>query len=562
MDRIFSRWFNQIKDFYLSLSSGKKFFLWFIFIFIIAFSVFITRIAVDTNFSILYSNLDLEDSSVITGKLKDKKIPYRYDPKTGTISVPPEFIHDTRLFLASDGLPGTSSVVGFEVFDKSNFGMNSYVQRINYIRAKEGELTRTLSKLSGVERARVHITVPEKKTFVDDEKPAKASVVLKLGHGKNLSKNQVMGIQHLVSSAVENLDKDNVVIMDQSGKMLSSSDVSNDYGITNQQLEYKKKVESTYEQQIISMLERVVGVGSVEARVNADIDFTKQTMTVEDYDPDRTVVRSKVTSERLNQGSRPSPSGIPGARSNLPDEDGNIQTPEVKQSSQDINETVNNEITRTIKNIVKGQGEIKRITIAVIVDGIYEDIIDDSGKVTGKKFISLEQETLDRYKAMVGSAVGIVDGRDNITIESMAFKDINLIDDANMLAMEKWNLVKTLIQYLVIATLIFLFFIFFVRPFIKWITDNISDKPQDMLPTTIEELESFDGIDKALEGLDTSIPMLDEAIDPEKAESELLKEKIMSLIEGDPYKATQAITEWLKVIDEKQKEKELEKVNV
>jgi len=562
MDRIFSRWFNQIKDFYLSLSAGKKLFLWFIFVFIIAFSVFITRIAVDTSYSVLYSNLGLEDSAVITEKLKDKKIPYRYDPKTGTISIPPEFIHDTRLFLASDGLPGTSSVVGFEVFDKTTFSMNSYVQRINYIRAKEGELTRTLSRLSGVERARVHITIPEKKTFVDDEKPAKASVVFKLAHGKILNKNQVLGIQHLVSSAVENLEKDNVIVMDQSGKLLSSSDTSNEYGITNQQLEYKKRVESAYEQQIVSMLERVVGVGSVEARVSADIDFTKQTMMVEDYDPDRTALRSKVTSERLNQGSRPSPSGIPGARSNLPDVDANPVNQEVKQSSSDLNETVNNEITRTVKNIVKGQGEIKRISIAVIVDGTYEDIIDENGKVTGRKFLSLEQEIIDRYRAMVSSAVGAVEGRDTINIESMAFKDINLIDDANILAMEKWNLIKTLIQYFVLAILIFLFFIFFVRPFIKWITDNISEKPQDLLPTTIEELESFDGIDKALEGLDTSIPMFDEAIDPEKAESELLKEKIMSLIEGDPYKATQAITEWLKVIDEKEKEKEIANTSV
>ncbi|MBN1114107.1 MAG: flagellar M-ring protein FliF [Oligoflexia bacterium] len=556
MGELFLRVYNQVKDFYVALTPGKRFLLWAVSVVLIASMFLIGRFATDTAYTTLYTGLDIEDSSLIISKLRDKKIPFRAEKGGETISVPPDFVYETRLMLATEGLPGNTDVVGLEIFDKTSFGMSSYIQKINYLRAKEGELTRTINRLTGVERSRVHITLPEKKTFVEEQEPAKASVVLKIKHGHSLTREQVAGVQHLVASAVENLTTDNVSVIDQTGQMLSSSDVNSDVGISNKQLEYRRKIEKIYEQQIISMLERVTGPGKVVAKVNADIDFSKENVVTEDFDPDKIAVRSKVVMENMASGSRPSPTGIPGARANLPETQGGEGVPTVKQDTSKTTETINNEISKTITRVAKEQGEISRLSIAVLVDGKYETVTGEDGEVTGQEFSPLPKETIDKYAAMISNAVGAVDGRDKVTVECMQFQDVSLEEaDRALVLMERWKIIRIMIQYAVLGLLIVLFFFFFVRPFIKWVTESISETPEELLPTTLEELESMHGEGMSLEGLEGTLPMLEEAVDPDKAEGELLRERVMALIEGDPLKATQALTEWIYTTANENKEK-------
>lgn len=558
MNSFLLRWYNQIRDFYAGLSSGKRALLWVALVVLVTATLLIGHFATQNTYSVLYSGLDVEDSSMIIQKLREKKIPFKVEGDS--ISVLPDFVYDTRLMLASEGLPGTSNVVGLEIFDQANFGVSSYVQRINYVRAKEGELTRTINRLVGVERSRVHVTIPEKKTFVEEEQPAKASVILKLKNGTNLSQAQIRGIQHLVASAVEGLDKENVAVVDQSGKVLSNISDNSEIGISNKNLEYKRRVEKIYEEQIVSLLERVMGPGKVVARVSADIDFSKETITVEDFDPDKIAVRSKVVSEKSAKGSRPSPTGVPGARANMPESQGGENIPTVRQDSVGTTETVNNEITKTIKNINKNVGNVQRLTIAVLVDGKYENVTNPDGEATGKKFVPLTEEMVKKYTEMVKNTVGVVDNRDHVTVECMQFQDIDLGEaDKALSIMERWKLIRIVVQYAVIGLLIVLFFFFFVRPFIRWITETMSESPDELLPTTLVELENMHNADvPGLENLGGSLPMLEEAVDPDKAEGELLKERIMALIETDPLKATQAMQEWIYDSNVKDKDKEKE----
>lgn len=261
---------------------------------------------------LLFSNLSDEDAGAIIQKLNEQKIPYT--ATGGGIMVPADKVYEVRLQLASQGLPQGGGV-GFELFDKTSFTMTDFVQKLDYRRALQGELARTIRSLAEVEQCRIHLAIPEKTLFMQKDEKPKASVLLKLRPGRRLSQSQVQGIVHLVSSSIEGLDAKDVTVVNNDGDMLTS-DVDENFAETGSQFEYERTYEHDMEAKIISMLEPVVGKGKAKARVAVSFDFTKTEKTEEKYDPDSQVARSEQRNTEKSTGG--TNGGIPGIASNLP----------------------------------------------------------------------------------------------------------------------------------------------------------------------------------------------------------------------------------------------------
>ena len=265
------------------------------------------------DYQLLFSNLSQEDGGAIIQKLNEMRIPYRTEG--GGIMVPTDKVYELRLQLASQGLPQGGGV-GFELFDKTSFTMTDFVQKLNYRRALQGELSRTIRSLAEIDQCRVHLAVPEKSLFMQKETKPKASVLVKLKSGRRLTQSQVQGIVHLVSSSVRGVDPNDVTLVNNSGEMLTSS-VDESMAMTSGQLDYQRNVEKDLETRVMGMLEPVVGKGKVRAKISATVDFTKIEKTEEKYDPDSQVVRSE--QRNAEKSSSGGPAGVPGVASNLPD---------------------------------------------------------------------------------------------------------------------------------------------------------------------------------------------------------------------------------------------------
>ena len=242
----------------------------------------------------LYYNMNQEDAGLVVEELKAQKIPYRLTGDGKTVMVPAGRVYDLRLDLASRGMPSGGGV-GFEIFDRADLGTTEFVQKLNYQRALQGELSRTINQFAEVEQSRVHITLPEKTLFLEDEQKPTASVVVNLRRKGALREKQVQGIIHLVAGSVEGLQPENITIVDMDGNVLSAgmSGESNFAGLTSSQQEFQNEFESGLEKRVQTMLERVVGKGKAIVRVTASLDFKQEEKTEEIFDPDSAVIRSE-----------------------------------------------------------------------------------------------------------------------------------------------------------------------------------------------------------------------------------------------------------------------------
>src|SRR5262249_4355538 len=285
-------------------------------------------------------------------------------------------------------------------------GVSDFVQKLNYRRALQGELARTIAQMPEIERARVHLATPERRLFSSDENRARASVVVSLRNGQARAKTQVNGIVHLVSSSVEGLQVRDVTVVDGHGRLLSSAAGSDDAaGLTGSQLEYQRTLEKDIETRIQTMLERIVGVNKAVVRVSSILDFRKIETTEERYDPNSQVVRSEQRGQEKASGVNGVSGGVPGVQSNVPE--GASQEPAQTSSSanQTKNETVNYEISRTVSRVVESTGSIKQLSVAVLVDGMYEGAkASEDGKPVSdavKKYIARPEEDMKRIEEIV-----------------------------------------------------------------------------------------------------------------------------------------------------------------
>jgi flagellar M-ring protein FliF len=360
----------------------------------------------------LFTNLSPDDAGAIVEALKAEKVSYQLDDGGRAVLVPAERLYELRLTLASRGLPEGGGV-GFEVFDKQTLGQTDFQQRLNFQRALQGELSRTIGQLAGVDAARVHLAIPERSLFVSQNRGPSASVVVKLAQGRTLARAQVDGIVHLVASSVEGLDAGHVTVVDESGRVLTSDKGSQTQeGLSSSALEYQQGYETTLEERVQSMLGAVVGRDKVIARVTATMDFARVERTEESYDPDKSVLKQTHTVKEISSGAKPG--AAPGTATNLTN-DANAAVAEGPKSERK-DESSSYEISKVISRTVGPVGTLKSISVAVMVDGTY------TGEGEKKAFTPRPQPELDRMRDLVKRAVGADDKRgDKVEVVSVAF---------------------------------------------------------------------------------------------------------------------------------------------
>jgi flagellar M-ring protein FliF len=433
---------------------------------------------------LLFANLSQEDAAAIVQKLNEQKIPYTMDG--GGIMVPADKVYEVRLQLASQGLPQGGGV-GFELFDKTSFTMTDFVQKLNYRRALQGELARTIRSLAEVEDCRIHLAVPEKTLFMQKDEKPKASVLLKLRTGRRLTSPQIQGIVHLVASSVEGLDPNDVSVVDNTGEMLTSV-VDENFAVSSSQLEYQRNYEHEVETKVKSMLEPVVGKDKVKVRVATSFDFTKMEKTEERYDPDSQVARSEQRNIEKSTGA--TSGGVPGVATNLPGKQPPVAAqPGTPSVSDKKNETINYEISKTISHIISPTGEIKKLSAVVLVDGTYATAQGS----TEKKYIPRTEDEVRQFEDMVKKAIGFSASRgDEVKVVNMPFDVTPLEDVAEAAAAPPapaMPMVMMAAKYAIPLIGIVLLFLFVIKPLINSVTAPAPSLQQVALPQTVAEIQ-------------------------------------------------------------------------
>jgi flagellar M-ring protein FliF len=365
------------------------------------------------DYSLLFANLASADAAQVIEKLKEQKIPYRLEDGGKAIHIPAERVYETRLELAAAGLPQGGGV-GFEIFDKQSFGMTDFAQKVNYRRALQGELARTISSLGPVESARVHLALPENRLFKEQQQAATSSVIVKLVPGQTLREDQIQGIVNLVAGSVEGLDSDKVSIIDANGRVLTRPPQGGASGpMSPGMLEYQVTVEKRLEERAQSLLDRAVGYGNALVRVTAELDFSQRESLEETYDPDASVVRS----ERIVQesGGIQVTGGVPGAQGNL----GGGQALAGGSPASRSEESTNYEVSKVVRKMVEPVGSVKTVSVAVLMADRLTAGAD------GKEPVSVprNEKEIQGIEQMIKSALGLDEKRgDQIVVVSRPFE--------------------------------------------------------------------------------------------------------------------------------------------
>lgn len=434
MSEFFKQLLVQLRDIWVRFSSLQKVLL--LSVFVVTFLGLITVISIQgfgggsNGKATLFANLELEEAAEITAFLKESKFEYELENDGRTVLVPQDNVHEIRMSLARAGLPREKGK-GYELFDKNQLGMTDFTQNLNYRRAVEAELTRSIETFREVEKARVHVNIPKQTLFMEKKEEATASVILKLRSGRELQDKQVKGIQHLVASAIEGLRARQVTILDDHGNMLTRGFADNAIAEnTNYNMELKRSIEAYMEAQVSVILDGVVGPNKTRVKISAELDFDQINRTVESYDPSKKVVRSEQRDD--------------GTKRNSP-----IAGDETREGS-----ITNFEINRTISQIVQSPGNTKRLTVSVAVDGSYEQ--DNSGKPIFKPRSAEEIQVLTQ---LVRNAVGFSQERnDDVYVASVQFDRSAYADDMvalghleNRELYETWALRGTILMIILLA---------------------------------------------------------------------------------------------------------------
>jgi len=534
----------QIKDFFGSLTPTKRMTLVASTAVLIVGFATIALMATGSEYAALQTNVPDEQMPLLLNVLRSKNIPYRMEDGGRSIYVPKSFLHSTQMTIMTEAGAGRMGQMGLELFEKQDFGTTSYAQRINFQRALQGELQRSINSLTAVNRSKIILVMPKKKIFMESGSKATASVVVDVHPGKKLSEDQVNGILYLVANSVEGLQKEDVTIVNSQGKVLSKKYDSNIAG-SAQLMDIQQKVERHFESRIEDILAKVVGEGKIITKVNAKLNPTQVSQVQEVIDPDSTAVRSIQTEEESVNGNRSNPTGAPGARANLPGAEGAGRVRFNQDVKREI-KTTNYAVPKTVKNVIEAAGTLQKVSVAVMVDGVYSTTTGEDGKET-TTWAPRNEEELKRFQTLVKNAIGFDEKRgDSISVESFQFKKEDFAEaEKLMTTLHREKLIRFLASWAMAGFGLALIFFIFIRPFIRWVTDSFHDSIEDMLPKTIEELEELHGVDSALPGMTAAMPILEEPIDPEKAESEILRERIMAIMDDDEDKASGAFSLWL-----------------
>jgi flagellar M-ring protein FliF len=425
-------------------------------------------------YKVLYSNLSDRDGGAIVTALQQANIPYKLSEGGGAIMVPSDQVHETRMRLAQQGLPKSGSV-GFELLDNQKFGISQFAEQVNYQRALEGELERTIQSISTVQSARVHLAIPKQSVFVRDAEPPSASVMVDLYPGRVLDEGQVNAITHMVASAVPQLSPRNVTIVDQDGNLLTQAGAGN--GLDATQLKYVKQVERDTQQRIDTILAPLFGAGNAHSQVSADIDFSKVEQTAETYapngNPTQAAIRSQQTSTAVEM-QQAGASGVPGALTNQPPQatQAPVDAPNGASGagastpiSDHKDATTNYELDKTVRHFQQGGGGIRRLSVAVVVN--YLPHVDAKGHTSMQ---ALPADKLAQVEQLVKDAMGFDAKRgDSVNVVNSPFT-LPVDPNANLPWWRQPDMIalgKQIATYLGIAAVaLFLYFVM-VKPALR-----------------------------------------------------------------------------------------------
>jgi flagellar M-ring protein FliF len=520
---------------------------------IVIFFVFLSTRLNTTDMSLLYSELDSGDSSKIISKLETMGVPYKLQANGRQIMVPSDNALRLRMTMAEDGLPNGGSV-GYEIFDRSaSLGVTNFVQNINLLRALEGELARTIRSLNDVQEARVHLVLPKRELFSRQRQEPSASVVVKTRGRQKLNRSNVVSIQHLVAAAVPGLKLSRISIIDGRGRLLARAGAEGKDGafIAGNNDEMQRAHEQRLIRVIERLLEQSVGVGKVRAQVTAEMDFDRITTQAESYDPDGQVVRSTQSVEESADSNDQSSKKSVSVGNDLPNNQ-NSQGGDASNSSRSTRteETVNYEISKTIKSHVRETGSVRRLSIAVLVDGTYSSKQDGS-----QTYQPRSQAELDKLAKLVSSAVGL-DAKRGDALEIINMRFVNGLDEDIGPAPPLFGLTKAdyfrIAEIFVLAAVGILVILLVVRPLVsrtlEALPSALASAEQSLLAATSADAPALAGPrDTGISAFDRAEP-IDDGIDVAQVEGQgrasSLK-KIEEIVERHPEETVGIIRQWM-----------------
>ena len=422
----------------------------------------------------LFPGMSGVDQAAAFESLQKSGMSVEIDAATGSVSVPNDLYHQAKMVLAGQGIPATSTDGFAMIRDQQSMGTSQFIEQKRYQLAIEEELAQSISSIQAVQAARVHLAVPKQSVFVRNRVEPTASVILTLAQGRRLSDAQAQAVVHMVASSVPYLEAKNVSVVDQFGNLLANEDDSSGLGMSDKQLSYRNKLEKMYQQRIQSLLSPLVGINKLRAEVNADMDFTVQEITQENFNPETIAIRSEQLSQGGGQPVGVSGMGVPGSLSNerpkdpvMKENESQSQTTLVTEtgfkvggSQGDLNRTRNYEIDRTIQHTKLATGELTRLSISVVIDEPVTTNINGE-----QERLPLTEEQLQRFENLVKTAVGFDPLRgDNVTVIGMAFQV-----EEQMPAAPIWEQVwlQNLVSKILLALLALVFILLVLRPAIK-----------------------------------------------------------------------------------------------
>jgi flagellar M-ring protein FliF len=500
----------------------------------------------DDGYRALFRDLSAKDAGVIVQQLESQGVKFKI-PEEGVISVPKEQVNRVRLSLASQGLPRDGRP-GFELFDTQDFGATDFDQQVKLLRALEGELSATIESLESVRSAKVHIAMPKESVFVSKETPPSASVVVAMRDNMQTSRQQILGVKHLVASAVPKLTIENVRIINEDGVPLGEEDALTTAGeLARSQLRFKRDYEQVYENKIVQMLGQFLGGNEkAVARVTIDFDFSQRNSTQVTYDPNN-VPRSEQSSEYKREGSRPREiGGVPGAVSNIGPVQG-LEDDKLREKEQRSENTINYEVSSKTSEIKGEFATINRVTAAVAVDGRYR-VPRGDGSANGElEYVPLGAEELGAIESLVKQAIGFnVDRKDEVTVSNFEFRaGITPTGEKPLAWLEKYfDPIYPALKYLFAALVLFAFYYKVIKPFIDRMMEiPVAEEEEAPKPIEFEDDEEEDDSDR-LNELRKRVEQqlgLGGGADEEKLKYDVLLERLREACEGKPNEVAQLV---------------------
>lgn len=515
---------------------------------LILFFVFVSVRITVPEMKLLYADLSPLDSGAVATKLQENNINFDISQDGTKIVVPDDQVSRARMILAAAGLPNGGSL-GYELFDKqSGFGTTTFVQNVNQMRALEGELARTITSLDVVRSARVHLVLPQRELFSRDKRQASASVFLGIFPGAQIEREQIASIQSLVASAVPDLKVANVSIIDSNGNLLAKGGETGASLLSMRAEEMRRNYETRLTSKIEDQIGRIVGYGKVRATVTAEVNFDRISTNEELFDPEGQVLRSSQVTEENSLERQAAAGGNVSIDNNLPGVGSDLLGGNAEPSAENLRlEEVNNyEISKTIRSTVRETGEIKRLSIAVLVDGLYNK--NEEGM---EIYTPRSQEDLDQITALVRSAAGFDEDRgDTIEVVNLQFAKVDTdeeaIDSRMLLGFDKSKLLD-FAEILTILIMILLVIVLVLQPMVNKLLASVERTPEEDLEADLLAAAPMSPalaapMDEEESGVEESLINIDGVEGKVKAST---IKRVEEIIENYPKEAISVIRSWM-----------------